>query len=106
MISAQFCTGCDHFSKHFLTSTINEFQECVFGGKRPLVFGVFANLSVEAFNDIGRVNDASECLWILEVLAKISQLSFHDRSTAGYFLPHFSPSSRSDVPPNLYLEPR
>ena len=43
----------------------------IFSGKRTLVFGVFANLSVKSFNNIGCVNDTSEFFWIFEVLRNI-----------------------------------
>ena len=44
---------------------IQHFQETVIGWKDRLGFGDFSELAVKSFDVVGRIDQASDCFWIL-----------------------------------------
>ena len=44
---------------------IQHFQETVIGWKYRLGFGDFPELAVKSFDGVGRIDQASDCFWIL-----------------------------------------
>ena len=44
---------------------IQHFQQAVIGGKYGFGFGHLAQLAVKSFDGVGRIDQASDCFWIL-----------------------------------------
>lgn len=51
--------GLTPFFQYFLAGTINKLYQCVFTSESTFVFGVLANLAMEALYDVRGVNDTS-----------------------------------------------
>ena len=60
--------GLIRFFQHFLASTVNQFNERVFAGESTFGLSVFADLPMEALNNIGCINDASKLFRVFEIL--------------------------------------
>ena len=60
--------GLVPFFQYFLTSAVNELEQGIFTGKSAFIFRIFTYLTVEAFNNIGGVNNTTKFFRVLKIL--------------------------------------